>query len=329
MPIKIQNDLPVREILEKENIFVVEENRALHQDIRPLQICILNLMPLKEDTELQLLRALSNTPLQIDVSFMRVSSHQALNTSPNHLNRFYNTWDELRDNTYDGMIITGAPVEQLQFEEVDYWKELCNIFEWTKTNVTSTFHICWGAQAGLYYHYGLKKIMLPEKLFGIYRHKVLQRKVPLVRGFDDIFLMPHSRYTAVPARAIHECKDLVVLAESDEAGVMLCMSRDGRQIFSMGHAEYDRQTLDKEYRRDVAKDLAIDVPKNYYPDNDPNNKPLLEWRSHCDMLYSNWLNYYVYQNTPYMWGQILDEGNRRKASHVLTERTSDIDMTGK
>ena len=329
MPIKIQNDLPVREILEKENIFVVEENRALHQDIRPLQICILNLMPLKEDTELQLLRALSNTPLQIDVSFMRVSSHQALNTSPNHLNRFYNTWDELRDNTYDGMIITGAPVEQLQFEEVDYWKELCNIFEWTKTNVTSTFHICWGAQAGLYYHYGLKKIMLPEKLFGIYRHKVLQRKVPLVRGFDDIFLMPHSRYTAVPAKAIHECRDLVVLAESDEAGVMLCMSRDGRQIFSMGHAEYDRQTLDKEYRRDVAKDLAIDVPKNYYPDNDPNNKPLLEWRSHCDMLYSNWLNYYVYQNTPCMWGQILDEGNRRKASHVLTERTSDIDMTGK
>ena len=325
MPIKIQNDLPVREILEKENIFVVEENRALHQDIRPLQICILNLMPLKEDTELQLLRALSNTPLQIDVSFMRVSSHQALNTSPNHLNRFYNTWDELRDNTYDGMIITGAPVEQLQFEEVDYWKELCNIFEWTKTNVTSTFHICWGAQAGLYYHYGLKKIMLPEKLFGIYRHKVLQRKVPLVRGFDDIFLMPHSRYTAVPAKAIHECRDLVVLAESDEAGVMLCMSRDGRQIFSMGHAEYDRQTLDKEYRRDVAKDLAIDVPKNYYPDNDPNNKPLLEWRSHCDMLYSNWLNYYVYQNTPYMWGQILDEGNRRKASHMLTERTLDTE----
>ena len=325
MPIKIQNDLPVREILEKENIFVVEENRALHQDIRPLQICILNLMPLKEDTELQLLRALSNTPLQIDVSFMRVSSHQALNTSPNHLNRFYNTWDELKDNTYDGMIITGAPVEQLQFEEVDYWKELCNIFEWTKTNVTSTFHICWGAQAGLYYHYGLKKIMLPEKLFGIYRHKVLQRKVPLVRGFDDIFLMPHSRYTAVPAKAIHECRDLVVLAESDEAGVMLCMSRDGRQIFSMGHAEYDRQTLDKEYRRDVAKDLAIDVPKNYYPDNDPNNKPLLEWRSHCDMLYSNWLNYYVYQNTPYMWGQILDEGNRRKASHMLTERTLDTE----
>ena len=325
MPIKIQNDLPAREILEKENIFVVDEKRALHQDIRPLQICILNLMPLKEDTELQLLRALSNTPLQIDVSFMRVSSHQALNTSPNHLNRFYNTWEELKDNTYDGMIITGAPVEQLSFEEVDYWDELCRIFEWTKENVTSTFHICWGAQAGLYYHYGLKKIMLSEKLFGIYRHKVLQRKVPLVRGFDDIFLMPHSRYTAVPARAIHECKDLVVLAESDEAGVMLCMSRDGKQIFSMGHAEYDRLTLDKEYRRDVAKDLDIDVPKNYYPENDPDNKPLLEWRSHCDMLYSNWLNYYVYQNTPYMWGQILDEGNRRKASHMLTERTLDTE----
>ena len=325
MPIKIQNDLPAREILEKENIFVVDEKRALHQDIRPLQICILNLMPLKEDTELQLLRALSNTPLQIDVSFMRVSSHQALNTSPNHLNRFYSTWEELKDNTYDGMIITGAPVEQLSFEEVDYWDELCRIFEWTKENVTSTFHICWGAQAGLYYHYGLKKIMLSEKLFGIYRHKVLQRKVPLVRGFDDIFLMPHSRYTAVPARAIHECKDLVVLAESDEAGVMLCMSRDGKQIFSMGHAEYDRLTLDKEYRRDVAKNLDIDVPKNYYPENDPDNKPLLEWRSHCDMLYSNWLNYYVYQNTPYMWGQILDEGNRRKASHMLTERTLDTE----
>ncbi len=325
MPIKIQNDLPAREILEKENIFVVEENRALHQDIRPLQICILNLMPLKEDTELQLLRALSNTPLQIDVSFMRVSSHLALNTSPNHLNRFYNTWDELKDNTYDGMIITGAPVEQLSFEEVDYWDELCRIFEWTKTNVTSTFHICWGAQAGLYYHYGLKKIMLPEKLFGIYRHTVKMRKVPLIRGFDDEFLMPHSRYTAVPAEAIHACRDLVVLAESKEAGVMLCMSRDGSQIFSMGHAEYDRLTLDKEYRRDIDKGLKIDVPKNYYPNDNPANKPLLEWRSHCDMLYSNWLNYYVYQNTPYLWGQILDEDNRMKATTTLTAKLEEAD----
>ncbi|MCR5102546.1 MAG: homoserine O-succinyltransferase [Butyrivibrio sp.] len=319
MPIKIQNDLPVKEILEKENIFVVEEDRALHQDIRSLQICILNLMPLKEDTELQLLRAMSNTPLQIDVSFMRVSSHISQNTSPNHLNRFYNTFDELKDKTFDGLIITGAPVEQMEFEEVDYWDELCRIFEWSKTNVTSTFHICWGAQAGLYYKYGIQKKALPEKLFGIFRHKVKYRKVPLVRGFDDIFYMPHSRHTETPADKIHECEDLIVLAESDKAGVFLCMSKDGKDIFVMGHAEYDRYTLANEYNRDIEKGLPIHVPENYYPNDDSDNKPVLQWRAHCNIMYTNWINYYVYQNTPYMWGQILDDERRSKATSVLTE----------
>ncbi len=319
MPIKIMNDLPVREILEKENIFVVDENRAMHQDIRSLNICILNLMPLKEDTELQLLRSLSNTPLQIDVSFMRVSSHKSLNTSPNHLNRFYHTFDELKENTYDGLIITGAPVEQMEFEEVDYWTELCEIFEWSKTNVTSTFHICWGAQAGLYYHYGINKRMLPEKLFGLFEHRVENRKVPLVRGFDDVFLMPHSRHTESPSNAIHNCKDLVVLAESPVAGVFLCMSKDGKNIFVMGHAEYDRLTLHNEYIRDLSKDLPIHVPENYYPDDDPDNTPKLTWRSHCNNLYSNWLDYYVYQATPYRWGQILDDAKKQKATSELTE----------
>ncbi len=319
MPIKIMNDLPVREILEKENIFVVDENRAMHQDIRSLNICILNLMPLKEDTELQLLRSLSNTPLQIDVSFMRVSSHQSLNTSPNHLNRFYHTFDELKKYTYDGLIITGAPVEQMEFEEVDYWKELCEIFEWSKTNVTSTFHICWGAQAGLYYHYGIQKRKLPEKVFGLFEHRVENRKVPLVRGFDDVFLMPHSRHTESPAADIHACKDLVVLAESAEAGVFLWMSKDGKNIFVMGHAEYDRLTLHNEYIRDLNKNLPIKMPENYYPDNNPDNTPKLTWRSHCNNLYANWIDYYVYQATPYQWGQILDEERKNKAQRELTE----------
>lgn len=318
MPIKVQNDLPARSILEQENIFIVEEDRALHQDIRSLNICILNLMPLKEETELQLLRALSNTPLQIDVSFMRVSSHLATNTSPNHLNRFYNTFDQLSDNTYDGLIITGAPVEQMDFTEVDYWEELTRIFEWSKTNVTSTFHICWGAQAGMYYHYGLPKVALPEKLFGVFQHRILNRKVPLVRGFDDVFLMPHSRHTTTPAEAIYACKELVVLAESDEAGVLLCMSKDGKNIFITGHAEYDRMTLHNEYVRDLGKGLEIHKPWNYYPEDDPLQKPALTWRSHSNNLYTNWVDYYVYQNTPYFWGQILDEEKRRKAQDRLT-----------
>ena len=318
MPIKIQNDLPVRSILERENIFVVDEMRAMHQDIRALNICILNLMPLKEDTELQLLRVLSNTPLQIDVSFMRVSSHNASNTSPNHLNRFYNTFDELKGNTYDGLIITGAPVEQMEFEEVDYWKELCRIFDWSRVNVTSTLHICWGAQAGMYYNCGLKKRLLPEKLSGVYKYHVSNRKFPLVRGFDDVFDMPVSRYTETPAELIHACDDLVVLAESDEAGVFLCMSKDGKDIYITGHAEYDRLTLHKEYMRDTAKGLDIHVPVNYYPDDDPEREPLLTWRSHSNNLYTNWANYYVYQNTPYLWGQILDEEKRLKAQSTLT-----------
>lgn len=299
MPIKTQNDLPAKGILENENIFVVDENRALHQDIRPLQICILNLMPVKQDTELQLLRALSNTPLQVDVTFMKMNGHKSLNTSMNHLNKFYNTFDELKMNKYDGLIITGAPVEQISFDEVDYWDELCEIMAWSKQNVTSTLHICWGAQAGLYYHFGLNKELLPEKLFGIYNHKVMNRKVPLVRGFDDCFLIPHSRYTTVSAEAIHDCKDLIVLAESPEAGVTLCIAEEGKQIYVMGHPEYDRMTLHNEYVRDREKGISIEVPCNYYPDNNPMEKPGLQWRAHCNNLYANWLNYYVYQVTPY------------------------------
>lgn len=299
MPIKTQNDLPAKGILENENIFVVDENRAMHQDIRPLRICILNLMPIKQDTELQLLRALSNTPLQVDVTFMKMNSHKSLNTSMNHLNKFYNTFDELKDNKYDGFMITGAPVEQISFSEVDYWDELCEIMSWSKKNVTSTLHICWGAQAGLYYHFGLDKILLPEKLFGVYEHKVMNRKIPLVRGFDDCFLIPHSRHTAVSAEEIHNCRELMVLAESDEAGVLLCMAGEGKQIFVMGHPEYDRMTLHNEYVRDKEKGLPITVPKNYYPNDDPTQRPMLSWRAHSNNLYTNWLNYYVYQVTPY------------------------------
>ena len=300
MPIKIQNDLPAREILEKENIFVVEENRALHQDIRPLQICILNLMPLKEDTELQLLRALSNTPLQIDVSFMRVSSHLALNTSPNHLNRFYNTWDELKDNTYDGMIITGAPVEQLSFEEVDYWDELCRIFEWTKTNVTSTFHICWGAQAGLYYHYGVPKYDVAPKVFGVYKHHLLVEHEKLFRGFDDEFYVPHSRHTEIHKADIEKVEELTILAEAEgDAGVYAIANLAKRQFFITGHAEYDPMSLKSEYDRDKKAGLDIRIPINYYPDDDPTRVPVVRWRSVANLLFANWLNYYVYQETPY------------------------------
>lgn len=302
MPIKTQNSLPAKGILENENIFVMDENRAIHQDIRPLQICILNLMPVKQDTELQILRALSNTPLQVDVTFMKMNSHRSMNTSMNHLNQFYHTFDELKENRYDGLMITGAPVEQIPFQEVDYWDELCEIMEWSKKKVTSTLHICWGAQAGLYYHFGLDKVLLPRKLFGIYEHKVMNRKIPLVRGFDDYFLIPHSRHTAVPADAIHECKELLVLAESEEAGVLLCMAGEGRQIFVMGHPEYDRMTLHNEYLRDKEKGLPIDIPKNYYPDDDPTERPKLQWRSHSNNLYTNWLNYYVYQITDYVLG---------------------------
>ena len=299
MPIKIQSDLPVKEILEKENIFVMDEGRAVHQDIRPIRILILNLMPLKEETELQLLRSLSNTPLQVDVSFMMVATHESKNTATSHLNKFYETFDQVKAHKYDGMIITGAPVEQMEFEEVDYWEELKEIMEWTKTNVTSTIYLCWAAQAGLYYHYGLKKKMMDHKVFGLFRHRVKNRRVPLVRGFDDEFLAPHYRHTEVAAEDIHACDALTILAESEEAGVFLCMAMDGRQIFVMGHPEYDRVTLDGEYKRDKGKGLDIKLPENYYPEDDPDNKPLLLWRAHANNLYTNWLNYYVYQATPY------------------------------
>lgn len=301
MPIKTQSDLPAREQLENENIFVMDERRALQQDIRPLQVCILNLMPKKQDTELQLLRALSNTPLQVDVTFLMVKSHVSMNTSVNHLNRFYTVFDEIRHRKFDGVIITGAPVEQMPFEEVDYWDELCEIMEWTKANVTSTLHICWGAQAGLYYHFGIDKIDLPEKLSGVYLHKVANRKIPLVRGFDDLFYAPHSRHTTISAEEIHVCPDLTVLAESEEAGIYLCMTENGKQIFVTGHPEYDRYTLDQEYKRDLAKNLPIHMPVNYYPEDNPERKPYLQWRSHSNNIYSNWLNYYVYQSTPYEW----------------------------
>ena len=299
MPIRIQSDLPAKEILENENIFVMDETRAMHQDIRPLQVLILNNMPIKQDTELQLLRALSNTPLQVDVTFMNTKTHVSQNTPASHLNRFYSTFDEIRHRKFDGMIITGAPVEDISFEEVDYWEETCKIMDWAETHVTSTLHICWAAQAGYYHYYGINKAHLPEKLFGVYDHKVMNRKVPLVRGFDDIFLAPHSRHTETPAEAIHACKEITILAESKDAGVFLAIAEEGKKIFVSGHPEYDRYTLHNEYERDLKKGLPIHVPYNYYPEDDPTRKPLLQWRAHSNNLYSNWLNYYVYQITPY------------------------------
>jgi len=301
MPIKVQSDLPAKEILENENIFVMDENRAMHQDIRPLQVCILNLMPVKQDTELQLLRVLSNTPLQVDVTFLMVTSHVSLNTSANHLNRFYTTFEQIQNKRFDGLIITGAPVEDIPFEEVDYWAEVCTIMDWAQEHVTSTLHICWGAQAGFYHYYGIQKRQLPEKLFGLYSHKVQNRKVPLVRGFDDYFLAPHSRHTETPATDIHNCDKITVLAESNEAGVFLAYAENGKKIFVNGHPEYDRYTLDAEYKRDMDKGLSIHIPRNYYPNDDPTQKPKLQWRSHSNNLYTNWLNYYVYQATPYEW----------------------------
>lgn len=304
MPIRVQNDLPVKEILERENIFVMDEHRAMHQDIRPIKIGLLNLMPLKEDTELQILRSLSNTPLQVDVVFVNVSSHESKNTPTSHLNKFYLPFSEIQKQKFDGFIITGAPVEQMPFEHVDYWQELTEIMEWTKTHVTSTLHLCWGAQAALYYHYGIDKVQLDYKIFGVFDHKVMNRKVPLVRGFDDVFKAPHSRHTDVPAEKIHADKRLTVLAESEEAGVFLAMAKEGKQIFVTGHPEYDRVTLDGEYKRDLGKGLPIEMPKNYYPGDDAETRPCLTWRAHGNNLYTNWLNYYVYQATPY---NMLDE----------------------
>ena len=299
MPIRVQNDLPVKEILEHENIFVMDEYRAAHQDIRPIKIGLLNLMPLKEDTALQILRSLSNTPLPVDVVFVRVSGHVSKNTSTSHLHKFYQSFEEIKEQKFDGFIITGAPVEQIPFEDVDYWDELKEIMEWTKTHVTSTLHLCWGAQAGIYYHYGIDKTQLPEKMFGVFKHHVRNRRIPLVRGFDDAFYAPHSRHTEIPLEQVEADERLTILADSKEAGLFLCMAEEGRQIFVMGHPEYDRMTLDAEYKRDLSKGLDIQMPVNYYPDNDPDQKPELIWRSHANNIYTNWLNYYVYQTTPY------------------------------
>ncbi len=299
MPIKVQNDLPAKKVLEKENIFVMDEKRAVTQDIRPLKIAVLNLMPLKEDTEVQLMRSLSNTPLQIDLTFLTTASYVGHNTATSHLDTFYYTYEDVKNVKFDGMIITGAPVELMPFEEVAYWDELKKIMSWSEKNVTSTLHICWGAQAGLYYHYGIPKKELGKKLSGIYTHKVMNRKEPLVRGFDDVFNIPHSRYTESDNDAIRNDKRLMVMAESEEAGIFLCMDRKKRRIFVMGHPEYDRVTLDKEYKRDLGKGLNPDIPKNYYPDDDPKKEPVLSWRGHANALYTNWVNYYVYQVTPY------------------------------
>lgn len=299
MPIQIPNDLPAAEILQQENIFVMRQTRAQTQHIRPLEIVLLNLMPTKIVTETQLSRVLGNTPLQVHLELMMVSSHRSKNTSQEHLLSFYKTFDELKDRKFDGMVITGAPVENMNFEDVDYWPELVKIMEWSKDHVHSTFHICWAAQAGLYYHYGIQKHNLPQKLFGVYPHSKDYKRAILLRGFDDEFWVPHSRHTTVDRTDIENVPGLKILASSAQAGVYIVMSKGGRQIFVTGHSEYDPDTLEREYRRDQAAGLPIEMPKNYYPNNDDTQEPLVRWRGHGNLLYSNWLNYFVYQTTPY------------------------------
>ena len=299
MPIKVQSNLPAKKILEDENIFIMDETRALTQDIRPLKIAILNLMPNKEETEVALLRSLSNTPLQVDITFLTTASYLATHTPRSHLDKFYLTFKDISHRKFDGLIITGAPVEHMEFEEVAYWEELKHIMDWSTSNVTSTLHICWGAQASLYHHYGIKKRKLDKKVFGVFDHKVMNRKTLLVRGFDDVFYAPHSRYTSIDKEDVQQHEELTILAESEEAGVFIVIANEGKQIFILGHPEYDRDALDKEYKRDINKGLDIDLPKNYYPSDDPSQKPILTWRSHSHALYTNWLNYYVYQVTPY------------------------------
>lgn len=299
LPIRVPDGLPAIKTLERENIFVMTEERAIHQDIRPLSIVILNLMPKKSETETQLLRLLGNSPLQVDIDFLQAATHVSKNTSSEHLMKFYKTFDEIKSCRYDGMIITGAPVEQMPFEQVDYWDELCRIMEWSKHNVYSTFHICWGAQAALYYHYGVDKHELERKISGIFECRNLCPAHPLMRGFDDSFLAPHSRYTGVIDSAIKNIPQLDVLSDSPEAGIYIVASKDGRQFFVTGHSEYDRDTLANEYFRDVEKGLDIHVPANYFPDDDPQKEPAMTWRAHAHLLYSNWLNYFVYQNTPF------------------------------
>lgn len=301
MPIKVSDSLPAIEILNNENIFVITETRALTQDIRPLEIAVLNLMPTKVETETQLLRVLGNTPLQINVQFVHTKTHISKNTSKSHIETFYKTFDDIKDSKFDGLIITGAPVEKMDFEDVDYWDELCKIMEWSKENVTSTFHICWGAQAALYYHYGVPKIAMPEKVFGVFKHNIPAEKKHkiLLRGFDDEFYAPHSRHTGIDKADIEKVPALEILAESDDAGVYIITDKDERRFFITGHSEYDFDTLAKEYFRDVNKGLEIKVPVNYFPDDNPQNAPVVRWRSHANLLFSNWLNYFVYQTTPY------------------------------
>ena len=299
MPIKIPADLPATETLHKENIFVMTESRALTQDIRPLKILLLNLMPTKIATETQLARLLGNSPLQVDMEFLQTASHTPKNTSAEHMISFYKHFEDVKDNKYDGLIITGAPVEQMPFEEVEYWDELCRIMEWSKTNVTSTFHICWGAQAGLYYHYGIQKYPLDKKLVGVFPHKAEHKRSMLLRGFDDEFWVPQSRHTTVLREDIEKHPELKILASSEEAGVYAVATERGKQIFITGHSEYDADTLKNEYLRDKNAGLPIDVPKNYFPNDDDTKEPVVRWRSHANLIYSNWLNYFVYQITPF------------------------------
>ena len=299
MPIRIPNDLPAAEVLQQENIFVMTQTRAMTQDIRPLEIVVLNLMPTKIVTETQLTRLLGNTPLQVHLELMHTTSHKAKNVAQEHLLTFYKSFEELKDRKFDGMVITGAPVELMEFEDVDYWEELCQIMEWSKTHVHSTFHICWGAQAGLYYHYGIGKQTLPEKLFGVFPHTADYKRSILLRGFDDTFYVPHSRHTTVLREEIEKVPGLKILASSEEAGVYAVMNKEGHQIFITGHAEYDPLTLQTEYLRDKNLGKPIRVPENYYPNDDDTREPIVRWRGHANLLFSNWLNYFVYQTTPY------------------------------
>ena len=307
MPIQIPNDLPAAEVLQNENIFVMKQTRAETQHIRPLEIVLLNLMPTKIVTETQLSRMLGNTPLQVHLELMMLSTHKSKNTPEEHLLAFYKTFEELKDRKFDGMVITGAPVENMPFEQVNYWKELTQIMEWSKDHVHSTFHICWGAQAGLYYHYGIQKYPLPEKMFGVFKHKADYKHAILLRGFDDEFWAPHSRHTTIRREDIEAVPGLKILASSDDAGVYIVMNKEGRQIFVTGHSEYDPDTLEREYLRDKYQGLPIQVPKNYYPNDDDSQSPVVRWRGHGNLLYSNWLNYFVYQTTPYDIMAVGDE----------------------
>ncbi len=327
MPIKVQNNLPAKHILETENIFVMDEKRAISQNIRPLRIVILNLMPLKEDTELDLLRVLSNFPIQTEITFMKVSTYTSTHTGSSHLNAFYLEFKDIEKDYFDGLIITGAPVEKMEFSEVNYWEELKQIMEWSKTHVFSTFHICWGAQAGLFYHYGIEKRLLEKKLSGIYKHRVLHRKKMLMRGMDDEFYVPQSRYTGLDEEALRNNKELYVVADSEECGSYLILAYSSRQIFVTGHSEYDRYDLDKEYKRDLQKGLNPDIPLNYYPENNPEKTPVLSWRSGSNCIYSNWLNF-VYQETPYRLEELrpVSEDSYLREDH-WSERDGTVSST--